>query len=122
LNLVNVGPRVGAVFDPSDEGRSKIFAHFGQFYEAIPMNLAARYFGGEGILIRAYDQNPPPNGTCDPALTPDQWTGKSTVPGGEWTASGCTFFGGGTANNGGAYPVQAHLRGQYHNEIVGGFR
>jgi len=38
----NIAPRVGVVFDPSKEGRSKIFAHYGRYYESIPMNLAAR--------------------------------------------------------------------------------
>jgi hypothetical protein len=111
LNLVNLGPRIGVVYDPTNEGRSKVFAHYGQFYEAIPMNLAARYFGGEGILIRGYDP-----ATCNPP--PTQWTGT----GGEWQSANCTQISASTANNGGAYPVQPNIRGQYHNEVVAGFR
>ena len=111
LNLYNLGPRLGVIFDPSDEGRSKIFAQYGQFYESIPMNLAARYFGGEGILIRQYDPTSP---SC--ATPVSQWTGV----GGE--ASSCPLGGVGFANAGAPYPVQANIRGQYHNEIVAGFR
>jgi hypothetical protein len=110
LNLYNPAPRLGVVYDPTNEGRSKIYTHFGQFYETIPMNLAARYFGGEGILLRAYDIS-----SCTPPI--NEWKGT----GGEW--NGCTgSFGNFTANNGGAYPVQTHIKGQYHNEIVAGFR
>jgi len=42
----NIAPRVGVIFDPSKEGRAKIFAHYGRYYESIPMNLAARGFAG----------------------------------------------------------------------------
>jgi hypothetical protein len=41
-------PRIGVVYDPTKEGRSKIFAHYGQYYESIPMDLANRSFGGKG--------------------------------------------------------------------------
>ena len=46
----NIAPRVGVIFDPSREGRSKIFAHYGRYYESIPMELTTRGFGGEGTL------------------------------------------------------------------------
>lgn len=109
LNLYNLGPRVGVVWDPTNTGRSKVFAHYGQFFESIPMNLAARYFGGEGILYHVVDSS-----TCP---TPQsQWTGK----GGE--AKGCTALGDITANGGASYPVQPNLEGQHHHEIVAGFR
>jgi hypothetical protein len=47
----NIAPRVGLIFDPSKEGRSKIFAHYGRYYESIPMDLSDRGFGGRGSLI-----------------------------------------------------------------------
>jgi hypothetical protein len=46
----NIAPRVGVIFDPSKEGRSKIFAHYGRYYESIPMALSDRGFGGLGTL------------------------------------------------------------------------
>ena len=107
MSLNNLGPRIGAVYDPTNDGRSKVFANFGQFYETVPMNLAARYFGGEGIALPVYDVN-----SCNPPIS--QWTGK----GGEW--KGCTQLGTQFANAGSPYPVQANLKGQYHNEIVAG--
>ncbi len=107
LDLGNFGPRLGLVFDPSNEGRSKLFVNYGQFYETIPMNLAARYFGGEGIVLPIYSIP-----SCNPPIT--QWTGV----GGEW--KGCNQVGSTFVNAGAPYPVQSNLRGQYHNEIIAG--
>lgn len=45
----NWAPRVGFVYDPTKEGKSKIFGHWGRFYENVPMDLNVRAFGGEII-------------------------------------------------------------------------
>lgn len=111
LNTGNWGPRLGVVYDPTNEGRSKLFASYGQFFETVPMNLAARYFGGEGILVQAY-----PASTCTPP--PSQWKGT----GDEWNKSGCSYLGNFTYNAGAPYQVQPNLKGQYHNEIVAGMQ
>jgi hypothetical protein len=42
-----LAPRVGFIFDPSQEGKSKIFGHWGRFYENVPMDINVRAFGGE---------------------------------------------------------------------------
>jgi hypothetical protein len=47
-------PRIGVVYDPTKEGRSKVFAHYGQYYESISMDLANRGFGGKGGLATYY--------------------------------------------------------------------
>jgi hypothetical protein len=108
LSVNNLGPRVGVVFDPTNDGRSKLFANFGQYYETIPMNLAARYFGGEGIIVPIFDP-----ASCNPPIS--QWRGT----GAEW--KGCSSqIGTQFINSGAPYPVQADLKGQYHNEIVAG--
>jgi hypothetical protein len=120
LDAKNLGPRVGVIYDPFNDGRSKLSVSYGRYYEAIPLNIAARYFGGEGILVR----NGTPFSTCA-NQNPYGWTGD-----GEWRAcnvpprdttdpttdqAGGGFF---TANNGANYPVQANLQGQFHNEVV----
>lgn len=105
--LDNWGPRVGAIWDPTNDGRSKVFANFGRFYESVPLNLAARYFGGEGILTSSYD-------TASCPTPPLGWKGT----GGEH--AGCKLNGVNQYNNGSLYPVQPRLRGQFHDEIVGG--
>jgi hypothetical protein len=44
-----LAPRLGAIFDPTQEGRAKLFAHWGRFYETVPMDINVRAFGGEII-------------------------------------------------------------------------
>jgi hypothetical protein len=91
-----IAPRVGVVYDPTREGRAKVFAHYGQYYESIPMDLVNRAFGGEGTVGTDYAPSP----ACDPA-----------------TLRGCT--------SAGSYPInsdrliiQPNLKGAYNNEVV----
>jgi len=49
-------PRIGAIYDWTGEGRSRVFAHWGRYYEAIPLDLNARGFSGEVIDIAILDQ------------------------------------------------------------------
>jgi outer membrane receptor protein involved in Fe transport len=35
-------PRVGVVWDPTQQGRSKIFANYGRYYEYIPLDISDR--------------------------------------------------------------------------------
>jgi outer membrane receptor protein involved in Fe transport len=58
-----IAPRVGFIFDPSSEGKSKLFGHWGRFYENVPMDLNVRAFGGE--ISNFTNLNPR-------RLTPDQ--------------------------------------------------
>jgi hypothetical protein len=111
LNTDNLGPRLGVVFDPSNDGRSKVFASFGQFFETVPMNLAARYFGGEGIFDRIYATD-----SCRPPVT--QWQGT----GNEAQTSNCKYLFPYFINAGAPYPTQSHMQGQHHNEILAGFQ
>ncbi|MBV8759808.1 MAG: TonB-dependent receptor [Deltaproteobacteria bacterium] len=48
MSLTNMwAPRVGLLYDWTKEGRSKVYAHWGRFYESIPMDINDRSFGGE---------------------------------------------------------------------------
>jgi hypothetical protein len=113
-NLSNLAFRGGVIYDPTREGRSKLFGHYGRFFEAVPLNLGARYFGGEGVLIRNYD-----NTAC--TNPPASWKGQGEFAGctlqpqSPPASSPYAFY-----NNGSNYPVQSELRGQYHDEIVTG--
>src|SRR5205823_8391080 len=40
-------PRLGFVWDPSSNGRSKVFGSLGRYYEQIPMDLVIRSFSFE---------------------------------------------------------------------------
>ncbi len=50
-------PRLGFIWDPTQEGRAKIFGHWGRFYENVPMDLQVREFGGEYINFNLYNFN-----------------------------------------------------------------
>jgi outer membrane receptor protein involved in Fe transport len=69
----NFAPRVGVIYDPTAEGRSKVYAHWGRFYESVPMDINDRSFGGEVSDTQIYTTtasppNPPPCGPPDPKL------------------------------------------------------
>ncbi|HEY4239682.1 MAG TPA: carboxypeptidase regulatory-like domain-containing protein [Kofleriaceae bacterium] len=53
----NWAPRLGFVYDPTKEGKSKIFGHWGRFYENVPMDLNVRAFGGEIIDFQLANAN-----------------------------------------------------------------
>ncbi len=56
----NWSPRLGFVWDPLSNGKSKLFGHWGKFYETIPMDIVIRSFGGE-ISVFSYNFSDDPN-------------------------------------------------------------
>jgi hypothetical protein len=116
LDTKNVGPRIGAIYDPFGDGRSKISVAYGRYFEAIPLNMSARYFGGEGLIGR----NNTPYAACpvsDPytgSQNQNNWRECGLPPAAATDAAGGYF----ASNNGQSYAVQKNLAGQYHNEIV----
>ncbi len=42
-----LSPRIGAIYDFTQQGRSKVFANYARFYEAVPVNIADRALSGE---------------------------------------------------------------------------
>ncbi len=56
MSLTNMwAPRLGLLYDWTKEGRSKIYGHWGRFYESIPMNINSRSFAGEVSFRQIYD-------------------------------------------------------------------
>jgi outer membrane receptor protein involved in Fe transport len=49
----NWGPRIGATYDPTGQGRAKIYGSWGIFYQKLPNDLAARALGLDGGVSRA---------------------------------------------------------------------
>jgi outer membrane receptor protein involved in Fe transport len=43
----NLAPRLGLIWDVQNNGRSKVYANYGRFYESIPMDINIRSFGEE---------------------------------------------------------------------------
>ena len=41
----NWAPRIGATFDVTGDGRTKIYGNYGRYYARIPNDLAARALG-----------------------------------------------------------------------------
>lgn len=91
----SLAPRLGVVYDPTKEGRSKIFAHYGRYYESIPMDLADRVFGYEGSAVSIYT----------PDCSPQNWRA-------------CQPFLGQAINPGGKPNIQPNIKGEYNNEVV----
>ncbi len=59
----NFAPRVGLLYDWTKEGRSKVYTHWGRFYESIPMDINDRSFGGEITLEQLFATD---SGQCGP--------------------------------------------------------
>jgi Carboxypeptidase regulatory-like domain/TonB dependent receptor len=114
----NFGPRVQAIYDWTRQGRSKVSASWGRFYEAIPLvmgDLAFAYVSSvESTHAYCYDPRTDPAhaqlqtgpGTC--AVRPGYYdkTG-NTTPGASYTYLGTAGTAGSTT------PVAPNLKGQY---------
>jgi hypothetical protein len=50
-------PRLGVVYDPTQEGRSKIFASYARYFENIPLGLADGAISGEPSVLATYGGN-----------------------------------------------------------------
>jgi hypothetical protein len=106
LDTNNWAPRLSAVYDPFNDGRSKLSVSYGRYYEQIPLDVAARYFGGENFV-----QQFGPLGQCPGNLQNGfNWTGA-----GEYAKCAPPVGTNPTFNSEYAQP---NLQGQYHNEIV----
>jgi len=93
----NWAPRLGMIWDVANNGRSKLYANVGRFYENIPMDINIRSFGGE-LVCFCY------NFSADPAsLAPDPKAPRKS------------------SLLGGATPVDPNLKGQYIDELLGGY-
>jgi hypothetical protein len=105
ISTDNLAPRLSAVYDPFNDGRSKIAASYGRYYEAVPLDVAARYFSGENFI-----QTFGFTSTCPPGLqNAATWSGNNE-------SRQCTPLGGNpTFNN---EVAQANISGQYNNEIT----
>jgi outer membrane receptor protein involved in Fe transport len=93
----NWAPRFGVIWDFARNGRSKLFANYGRFYESIPMDINIRAFGGESTCF-CYNFDPNPMNFLPNPAAP----ARSTLLGGHAT------------------PVDPNLKGQYSDEWIVG--
>jgi carboxypeptidase family protein/TonB-dependent receptor-like protein len=62
LSLPNqISPRLGVIWDPSQNGRAKVFANYALYYQSVPLRIA--YRGGSAEPGTTYSV---PTGACDP--------------------------------------------------------
>jgi outer membrane receptor protein involved in Fe transport len=106
----NWAPRIGLVWDPARNGRSKVYGFYGKFYEAMPLDLNVRAINGETYDIK---QMVNPN----PSIDSRNWFNPSGSPlaiNGTWEEFSHLSL---TALT----PLDESLKAQYQNEfIVGG--
>ncbi len=117
----NWAPRLGVVWDPRNNGRSKVYAYAGRFYEAVPLDINIRAIGGEVYTITDYQHQPV-------AGNPDYWYNPNGNPIPDAVRAGGR--GAVTVNGWSKYrirdlntitPVDRDLKAQYQDEfIIGG--
>lgn len=101
----NWAPRIGVIFDPTGNRKTKVFANWGRFFEKIPLDIAVRSFSFEsGVRGDLFKDQGAGNA---PVLTAANY-----VSGGKLAQSGgpdaLTFVAGGT-------------KAEYQDEVVGGY-
>jgi hypothetical protein len=65
----NLAPRLGVIWDPTEQGKSKIYGSWGRFFESIPMDINDRSFGGEVSYTQTYLLgSSSPCGASDPRI------------------------------------------------------
>ncbi len=95
----NWAPRLGFVWDFLGNGKSKVFGHWGYFYETIPVDMVIRSFGGGSPSLQTYN------------FSDDEWAIQQAPDG---QAPRNPFF-----RPGGYYsPVDPDIKGQYMSEAA----
>ena len=110
-------PRIGVIYDFTQQGRSKLFANYARFYEHIPLDMADLSFPQQQLLSATY--NAP---RCNPLDASD------LVPGGDCNANSNRQVVGGPdsssqfwlAEGGDRVPVDPNIRAQSSDEFVVG--
>ncbi|HWB81842.1 MAG TPA: TonB-dependent receptor [Nannocystaceae bacterium] len=110
----NVAPRIGINYDWTDEGRSRLFASYGWFYQPLPLQLNNRVFGGLVNVQRTYR-----NADCVGQSVIIDGESRDKYAGGQPTEY-CTDFNAGTTQltEGAVVP---RLRGQYNQQFQMGY-
>jgi outer membrane receptor protein involved in Fe transport len=103
----NWAPRLGVIWDPMNNGRSKLFGFVGRFFEAIPLDLNIRAINGERYIIKQY-------------YSPKNYTSDNFVnPSGSPISS--DYFLNSTSNLTLVTPLADGLKAQYQDEISFGY-
>jgi hypothetical protein len=112
----NWAPRIGVIFDPSGQRKSKFFANWGRFYEKIPVDMAIRAFSFETSAIGAFYKDPGLGN--QPDLSAANWCGAASHPCGAGVGGGTLSFQGSPDDQELVYGGTA---AEYQDEVVAGF-
>ncbi|MFZ5443833.1 MAG: TonB-dependent receptor [Myxococcota bacterium] len=125
-----LSPRLGVIYDFTQQGRSKLFANYSRYYEALPIDIADRALTGENQYQFQHAAkgnptaaDPSSNPGCDPLADITQTTGACLDPrntrsvnainGGDYDPNAA-----GLQTGAGKTPVDANLQPQSSDEIV----
>jgi hypothetical protein len=111
----NVGPRVGIVYDWTDEGKSRLYASYGWFYQPLPLQLTSRTFGGLVQVGRTFR-----NSDCENKYVTINGETRPRYDGGQPTEF-CTDFNSFTTGLTQA-AVVPHLKGMYREQFQLGYQ
>jgi Carboxypeptidase regulatory-like domain/TonB dependent receptor/TonB-dependent Receptor Plug Domain len=111
----NWAPRIGVIYDPTGQRKSKFFANWGRFYEQIPLDMAIRSFSFETSVSGTYYKDPGRGG--QPDLSPANWCGAAGNPCGIGTGGIPAFSG--TPDD--LTLVSAGTGAEYQDEVVAGY-
>ncbi|MDJ0764130.1 MAG: TonB-dependent receptor [Myxococcota bacterium] len=114
-------PRVGVIFDPTSEGRSKIFGNFAIFYENIPLDIADRSVSDQPYAHGYYNATGNPSeGDCDPTVAdPDDDDACFDVDDGI-DIGGASDLNQSYVHNNGLVPIDPDLKPQSSSELMFG--
>jgi hypothetical protein len=83
--LDDLAPRLGALYDWTGVGRSRVYAHWGRFYDAVPLDMNINGFGNNVTNLKMLDDT-----RCTGLLHPAQLACDESAP------SFAASYGGGT--------------------------
>ena len=71
-----IAPRIGFTADVARNGRSKLYGHFGRFYESVPLTINVVAFGLEIQNFFAFSY--PPDGSLPTGTDPGTWSDRAS--------------------------------------------
>jgi hypothetical protein len=105
----NWAPRLGAIYDFTRQGRGKVYASYGWFYESIPLDINDRQLSKEGLVVGT-GASCPGSPYLAGGFRLDQHNCMSDKPT-NGDVSGGTFS-----------PIAPGLKGQYSEEVTAGIQ
>ena len=110
-----LSPRLGLVWDPTQQGRSKLFVNYGRYYEYIPLDIADRSLSTSQSFIQGVHE-------CNPLEVGRKGCDANTRTDGQNLINGVTQAPNRKWGQGGSYPsyVDPSLKSPASDEIVAG--